>query len=38
MTPTRKLLLKVLGILAAIVAVGLTGHFLIRAVIAMHTG
>jgi hypothetical protein len=38
MTRTRKLLLKTLGIIAVIAAVGLTGHFLIRALIAMHTG
>jgi hypothetical protein len=38
MARTRKLLLKILGIVAAIAAIGLTGHFLIRALIAMHAG
>lgn len=38
MTRTQKLILKILGVLAAIAAIGLTGHFLIRGIITLHGG
>jgi hypothetical protein len=38
MTRTRRLLLKALAGIAAIAALGVGAHFLIRAVIAAHTG
>jgi hypothetical protein len=37
MSKLRRTLLKVLGILITIAALGLGGHFLIRALIAMHS-
>jgi hypothetical protein len=38
MTRTHRLVLKIVSIVAAVAVAGLTGHFLIQAVIAMHTG
>lgn len=38
MTRTHRLLIKIVSIAAAIAVAGLTGHFLIQALIAMHTG
>ena len=38
MTRARKLAVRILITLATIAVLAVTGHFLIRAVIALHTG